>query len=283
MSNQRHMNEAEIATARLVAAGDGWRVLDVECRAGPHDRPFEEQHRWVSLSAVMEGNFLYRSRHGLAAMTPGSVLLGSAGACFSCGHDHSRGDRCLSFQYDPQGFEEIAAATPGVRTTQFSSHRLPPVEAMSPLFAGFRALLDAPAAQPAEDFVWQFAGATLEILHDSRPATMQPQDTRRMLAVTDHIDRHLGAPLALADLAALAGLSRYHFLRLFRNVIGTTPYRYILARRMARAGEMLHTTDMPVLDIALDCGFSDLSEFTRRFRARFGLPPAAYRRSARKK
>ena len=88
--------------------------------------------------------------------------------------------------------------------------------------------------------------------------------------------------LRLADLAAAAGVGRHHFLRTFRAVVGSTPYRYVLARRLAAAAAALRTDSGTVLDIALSAGFSDLSDFTRRFRARFGVPPAAYRRLHRR-
>ena len=288
MSRTANQNEQDIATARLLASGNGWRVLDVVCRAGPHDKPFEEQHRWVSLSAVMAGQFLYRSTHGRYAMTPGSVLLGNSDACFSCGHDHSTGDRCLSFQFAPDLFEEITAATPGARTVNFTNHRLPPLESMSPLFSEMAALVrsahEEPESRPwIEDTALHFAGQVLRGFHDGGTMKGQPQDIRRVLAVTDYIDRSLGTPLTLEGLAKLAGVSRYYFLRMFSAVVGTTPYRYILMRRMARAGTLLVSSDLSVLVIALECGFGDLSEFTRRFRARYGMPPALYRKHKRKK
>lgn len=65
----------------------------------------------------------------------------------------------------------------------------------------------------------------------------------------------------------------------FREGLGVTPYNYILRHRLDAAARRLIEGSEPVLDIALDVGFGDLSEFTRRFRARFGRPPAAFRRS----
>jgi len=62
--------------------------------------------------------------------------------------------------------------------------------------------------------------------------------------------------------------------------MGVTPYHYLLSRRLDAAMRRLRSTREPVLTTALECGFGDLSEFTRRFRRRFGTSPASYRRNA---
>jgi len=81
----------------LLASGPGWRVEDVTCFAGPHDRPFEEQHDLVCVAAVTRGTFQYRTPNGRATLVPGALMLGNPGACFECCHEHGVGDRCLSF------------------------------------------------------------------------------------------------------------------------------------------------------------------------------------------
>src|SRR5215208_2190214 len=90
------------ASGRALATGDGWSVTDVICTSGPRDRAFEEQHGKVSVAVVVAGTFEYRSSRGRHLMTPGSFLLGNPGECFECGHDHAAGDRCVSFQYQPE-------------------------------------------------------------------------------------------------------------------------------------------------------------------------------------
>ena len=100
---------------RLLASGPGWRVEDVTCSAGPQDRPFEEQHDLVCVAAVTRGTFQYRTPNGRATLVPGALMLGNPGACFECGHEHGVGDRCLSFHFDPEFFEEIVASVPGTR------------------------------------------------------------------------------------------------------------------------------------------------------------------------
>lgn len=73
-------------------------------------------------------------------------------------------------------------------------------------------------------------------------------------------------------------MSKYHFLRSFRRAIGMTPYQLLLSVRLRRAAVALLSSNTAVADIAYDAGFSDLSTFNNRFRARFGESPSRFRR-----
>src|SRR5690606_2215561 len=79
-------------------------------------------------------------------------------------------------------------------------------------------------------------------------------------------------------LAALTHLSERQFTRVFRNLLGESPMRYLIRQRIRAASQELITTDRPAGAIALDCGFYDQSAFTRAFRSHTGMTPAKYRR-----
>lgn len=127
--------------SQILASGAAWSVKDVRCDSGPRDPAYVEQHADTAIAAVMEGSFQYRTQAGSALLVPGSLLLGNAGRCFECGHEHARGDRCLAFHFAPELLENIAAGTPRVRSTTLSRAALPPA---SPLLG----LLAAAAAAP---------------------------------------------------------------------------------------------------------------------------------------
>ncbi len=86
------------------------------------------------------------------------------------------------------------------------------------------------------------------------------------------------AELDLDDLAAVAGLSKYHFLRQFNQVVGMTPGAYLRTLRLCHAGRLLRTTDLPILDIALSVGFADHPSFSRAFARHMGMTPSEYRK-----
>ena len=82
----------------------------------------------------------------------------------------------------------------------------------------------------------------------------------------------------VADMAREARLSRYHFLRVFQRITGLTPHRYLLRARLRRVATRLLVEGTAVLDIALDSGFGDISNFNHAFRAEFGVSPRIYRK-----
>jgi AraC family transcriptional regulator len=92
------------------------------------------------------------------------------------------------------------------------------------------------------------------------------------------IDRHPDAALSLARLAREAGLSPYYFLRTFERLTGITPHQYVRRARLREAAMRLVTRSWNVLDIALDSGFGDVSNFNRAFRTEFGVTPRVFRR-----
>jgi AraC-like DNA-binding protein len=105
---------------------------------------------------------------------------------------------------------------------------------------------------------------------------LSPGAARR---VRHHIDAHLAEPMRLETLADVAGLSVSYFARAFRITMEMTPGRYILQQRIARACDLLQSTDMPLLEIALRLGFADQSHFTRQFRRETGTTPSLMRKS----
>jgi AraC family transcriptional regulator len=95
-----------------------------------------------------------------------------------------------------------------------------------------------------------------------------------------HIEGHLFAPLSVAQLAAVAGLSPWHFSRAFTARLGESVMGYVRGRRLDMAAFRLAAANPPVLiDLAFDCGFESQEAFTRAFRRRFGTPPGQFQRT----
>lgn len=95
--------------------------------------------------------------------------------------------------------------------------------------------------------------------------------------VEEYVEARLDQPLTLAELAGVAGLSEYHFARMFKRSSGQAPHQYVLSRRLARANDLLRHSQLPIAQIAATCGFSSQSHLTRRFRAAYGTTPGALR------
>ncbi|HTO65641.1 MAG TPA: AraC family transcriptional regulator [Bradyrhizobium sp.] len=102
---------------------------------------------------------------------------------------------------------------------------------------------------------------------------------RQLRRVREFIDVQIPNEIRLSDLAALAGLSRYHFIRAFKDTVGFTPYQYVLSERFRRARALLSSkSDLSLGDVALAAGFSDVSQLNRVFRKFAGVTPTAFRR-----
>jgi AraC family transcriptional regulator len=96
--------------------------------------------------------------------------------------------------------------------------------------------------------------------------------------ITSYIEEHLGGSIGLAELAAIARVSRFHFTRLFKRSTGLTPMAYVERSRIRQAQVLLKMAELPLSEIALVVGFADQSHFTRRFHRHVGFTPAAFAR-----
>jgi AraC-like DNA-binding protein len=266
-------------TARRLAQGDGWTVADVVCTSGPSDRPFEEQHSSTSIAMVLAGSFQYHRSGQRELMTPGSLLLGSPGQSFECRHEHGAGDRCLAFSYSPDYFERLASDA-GARgsLSRFRLARVPLLRGLSALAAQASAGLTGSAVS-WEEIGLELASHAVQLSQGLSPQTFDapPSTVARITRIVRFIERNPGTKLSLAQLAAEARLSPFHFLRTFQAVIGITPHQYILRTRLREAARCLASEPEKILDIALDCGFGDVSNFNHAFRAEFHVSPRSFR------
>lgn len=266
--------------SRVLATGPGWSVAEHLCSAGPRDRAFEEQHSDVTIAIVVSGSFQYRGALGRELMTPGSLMLGNVGQYFECGHEHGFGDRCLSFHFSGDYFEALTSDLGGDSSTcAFKTLRLPPLRELSPIIARACAALSG-----ARDLAWEelgvvLAGKTVGLARDGSGKTGRalPSELARATRAVRMIERETGGKLPLAMVARQAGLSPYHFLRSFQKLTGLTPHQYVRRGRLRDAAVRLACGADKVLDVALDCGFGDISNFNHAFRAEFGCSPLAYR------
>ncbi|MBE9917659.1 helix-turn-helix transcriptional regulator [Paenibacillus donghaensis] len=96
--------------------------------------------------------------------------------------------------------------------------------------------------------------------------------------VLEYMHEYYTEAVSIEDLAAIAGQSRYHFMRTFRECIGVTPYQYLLRLRVGDAKAKLRNTSVSVADISCSLGFSSVSQFHRIFLKMAGMTPGEFRR-----
>ena len=116
----------------------------------------------------------------------------------------------------------------------------------------------------------------MRISDQTRPATALTY-VQRVNRAIDHIVGHLDEPLRLRDLARAALLSQFHFHRVFQAIIGSTPADFVQRLRLEKAlGLLAHARPPSLTAIALACGFSSSSDFSRCFKRRYGVPPSSF-------
>lgn len=266
--------------ATEIAGGCGWGIAHYVCHAGPEDRAFEEARGGFTIAAVLEGTFTYKTDTGAALMHPGSLLLGNHSTCYSCGHDHSRGDRCVALHMEPEYFHEIAAAAAGSGRYRFAAPMLPALPELQPwplrTLAMRGAALDAGIEEAAialvERVISLASGSQLSVQRVSA------HDEKRISRTLHVLEAAYAEPHDLDHLAGIAGMSKYHFLRTFRRLVGLAPYQYLLGLRLRHVASRLMVSTEPVSAIAFEAGFGDLSTFTQRFKQSYGLSPTQFRR-----
>jgi AraC family transcriptional regulator len=263
--------------ARPIAQQRQWSLTEYVCTAGPHDRPFEERHDRVSVALVTSGTFRYRTDTGEGILYPGAFLLGNAGACYECGHEHSHGDRCLALHVDRELFAEIGSGASGSNRSQFRTALLPALSQFAPMSVSLLQPCSSILALEETIFTLIETVVRAAVCNHTPPRKPGAVATRRMPQVLEYIEASLEKNLDLMELSNLAAMSKYHFLRTFRHVTGLTPHQFILGRRLRRAAMALRTSQTPVARIAADQGFGDLSTFNHTFRRVLGLTPTEFR------
>lgn len=254
-------------------------VTDYRCRLGPHDPSYPEWHDSFCLAYVRQGSFGYCCRGQAFELVPGAVLLGHADDEYRCTHAHSCGDTCLAFTFAPDLAETIGTASDLWR--QGAVAPLPELMTLGELAWA--------TAEGACDLGLDEAGlmlaARLTALvaghRASSPAPTRATDRRRAVEAALWIDAHAEDPIDLETAARAAGLSPFHFLRLFAKVLGVTPHQYLVRARLRRAARLLPDASRSITDIAFAVGFGDLSNFVRTFRRAAGVSPRAFRQAAR--
>ena len=133
---------------------------------------------------------------------------------------------------------------------------------------------------PLHDTAGRIIGLA-SISRDLRSPRDEDLEFAGLAKVVAHIHRHLDMPLHPVELARMAQLSAPQLDRRMRRTFRLSTAQFIRKSRIGHAADLLTRSDIPVAEIALCCGYSEQSSFTRQFRTAVGMPPAAYRAATR--
>jgi AraC-like DNA-binding protein len=254
-------------------------VYDYRCTAGPDSRPFVEQHTSHSIAYVRKGSFGCTKRGQSFELVAGSLMVGHPGDEYVCSHDHHVcGDECLSFFLSPELVDEI-----GGNTDVWRTGCAPPLPGLMVLGELAQAAVSGRSDVGLDEVGHAMASRFVEVVsgRTQKPPHATVRDRRRAVETALWIDAHSHRAIELEDAAEQAGLSPFHFLRLFSNVLGVTPHQYLVRSRLRHAARFLADDDRPITDVAFDVGFGDLSNFVRTFHRAAGVSPLRFRQASR--
>ena len=253
-------------------------VSDFRCDAGPGDKPFAEQHRCHSISYVRKGSFGLHCRGKSHELVAGSVLIGHPGDEYTCTHEHVCGDECLSFFLSAELVETL-----GDSKAIWQAGCAPPLPELVVLGELAQSAADGNSDIGLDEIGQVLASRFVEVVSGKprKAASSAARDRRRAVETALWIDAHSHRSIGLEDAADQAGISPFHFLRLFSDTLGVTPHQYLVRSRLRHAARRLAEDDSAITDIAYDVGFGDLSNFVRTFHRAAGASPLRFRQASR--
>lgn len=254
-------------------------VIDYRCATAPDEKPYTELHGDHSISYVRKGTFGYSLRGQTHELVAGSVLVGHPGDEFMCTHDHHIcGDECLAFHMTPEIVETIDD-----KADIWRLGGLPPLPELMVIGELAQGAAEGRNDIGLDEIGLIFASRFVNIAtgHKRRTQSAPARDRRRAVEAAMWMDAHSDTEIDLDSAAKEAGLSPFHFLRLFSNVLGVTPHQYLVRSRLRHAARLLGQDTRPITDIAFDVGFGDLSNFVRTFHRAAGVSPRAFRQAAK--
>jgi AraC-like DNA-binding protein len=262
---------------RTLFEGNRISVTEFRCTAGPGDKPSAEAFPAYSMSYVRKGSFGCHCRGRFHELVAGSILVGHPGDEYVCTHDHVVGDECLSFFLAPEladGLGDLAAWRIG---------SVPPLPELMVLAELAQTAADGSSDVGLDEVGHLLAGRFVEAVsgRDAKKLTASLRDRRRAVESALWIDANSHKAITLDDAAEQAGISPFHFLRLFSDVLGVTPHQYLVRSRLRHAARRLADDDSAITDIAYDVGFGDLSNFVRTFHRAAGASPMRFRQAAK--
>lgn len=263
-----------IETAGAVLSGRGrhYGVGHPGCWGDGTGRATEKRYQDWAIGAVDSGVFRYRAQRDQLLAVPGAILFGNAGEHFTCQHfgPHRRSVVALSGRLMAEAGEAL-----GLDEVSFRAAALPPGPQSAYLHGAVRRL--TLSEHVLDDLALEIVAAALQAGRKLRRWRPSRSEVAPVADVVRYLERTFAESHCLDDMAELARLSRYHFIRVFRQLTGASPRQFLIGLRLRAVSERLRTGAEPVTSLALDAGFNDISHFNRTFRRAFGMSPRQWR------
>lgn len=250
--------------------------------------------RGFSIRFVLDGAERYTVNGRSYRLLAGEYLLANPGCTGRGTLDSPTEVRGICIDLLPELLDEVLAGPePGAKglleSDPFEHRFAAGAGRVGKFLTRFAACLDGRLAEPpaldssfffalAEAYVADYQPLSTQLRAIPAVKTGTRQDLlRRLWQGRDYLHDKLAAPVGIAEAARAAGLSEYHFFRLFRQAFGMSPHRYLQQKRLENGRKLLQTGHYSVSEAALQTGFADIHSFSRAFKKQFGQPPSAWK------
>ena len=231
-------------------------------------------HETFVIGVFDAGSSIVRCEHEVATLSPADVLLINPGTIHSAGSATSEG---RAYRGIYPSMELVADALPEIPESQrrFDRMAIADPTVVSAVRADMDALFSDDEPESHEEAVIRMIGRLWHAAGAEPRGVVAQEPARELDRVRELIADSADEPVSLRELAAEAGLSKYHLIRAFRRRFGVTPYAYFLERRVERARQLFDRGGSPAA-VAAACGFADQSHLTRHFKRIVGVTPGEY-------
>lgn len=244
-----------------------WRHSGETYRGG------EGAHRALEVAWVEKGAAEYRIGSRLFTVSAGEVMIVPP----EVEHATSLHDGTIagSVWLGSEMFAEIADAMPssaGARLMPGPASRGARIEGLIRLLISEASAADEGVLAASEALGEALAIEALRVAPSERRS--RTASDPRIRAAIDRVETEIDRPINVDEMARAAGMSRFHFSRIFREEVGSSPYQFLIEARVRRAASLLRTGRYSVTEAALSSGFNDLGRFARSFRKIIGCSPS---------
>lgn len=275
-------------------------VIEFRCLEEPHTTSRPEVTENYSICFVNKGNFSYRVGRQTFDFHTQTILHHNPGLHYVASHPVFGKDVCTSVRVAPRLLAEMRARhwrsqapcdnhLNGERDCIFPAIASPTNTRLDYLQGQLRTLsqssCDGDSRLKVDTLALDLASTLLHTLYRANRRIPVRLEQRQKQLHLESIERakeflhaHFEKEIKLSDIAAAACLSEYHFLRIFRSLTSSTPYRYLLDVRLQHALQLLRETNSSITEICFASGFQSLSHFISTFKKQFGASPSLIRR-----
>jgi AraC-like DNA-binding protein len=236
--------------------------------------------------------FMASSSHSIPARMEGhSTIIEKNELCpFNTEQAHGPGEQLfvnhiMAVQIEKDFLQEIARSAYRKPEVVFDNEGITLGRDLQSLIQLF--MIESRQRQAGYEFILQSLGTQIavELLRQAKsnlpvlPVERNYAEKKNISRAVEFIREYYTKSYSLEEVARVANLSPYHFIRVFKAQTGKTPYGYLLDVKIEKAREMLKFTGISITDVCLACGFNNLSHFTSVFKRKVGISPSDYRKA----